>query len=352
MNHPTNLIISLLAGSITAQAATFKDASKYLDTDGTLLGYINFEGDGQEIGTQLNAIYADATAAIPDMMPIPIDFNLLFNNLGFGSIQAMGISSKEIGNGVYANRSVTLLSGELTGLFAMYGKQNSPLTRFKAAEMAPADASGAMSGQIHLTALRDTATTVMMQVMGPMGKGMIDQQLQMVVPGTDIKVDEIIGGLKANPEMAAYAALAEKAADLLVSDFLKPAIGTMYFDENALVSESYASYSTKQAVMIIPAAIVGGISAGMAVPAFMKTKTSANEAMVKNNLRQIGIAAQMHFIEEGTTEVKVEALIGPDKFIESLEPVAGESYEGMIIRSTDTEISVTLENGDIISVDL
>lgn len=480
------LIICSLAGCLSAQAASFDKAAKHLDTDGTLLAYVNFEGDGTEIGTQLNAIYTDAVATIPGMLPIPIDFPTLFNNLGFGSIEAMGISSKALEDGVYANRSVTLLNGDLTGLFGLYGNQASPLTEFKAAAMAPADATGAISGQIHLTALRDTVLTVMTQVMGPMGKGLIDQQLQFALPGTDIKVDEIIvalsgkwelfwkesynedftpeykvwmetggasalverlkpltedkklgititenpeglladlsqmdlpegmglfietnrardtvriythkdwspeskgprltsteafqslasrlpktallyaytsgydlntvlAGLKANPETATYAGLAEKAAALLIGDFLKPAISVMYFNDEALISENYAHYSTKQAVMTLPAAFGGGLAAAMAVPAFQKVRETSREKAVTNNLRQIASAAQQYFLEEGKNEVKVEDLIGPGKYIRSLEPVAGESYEGMVIRASDKEISITLGNGKVISVDL
>lgn len=477
--------MSLLAGSLTAQMATFTEATKYLDTDGTLIAYINFEGDGAEIGTELNSIYTDAVTTIPNMMPIPIDFPTLFDNLGFGSIEAIGISSKEIESGVYANRSVTMINGDLTGLFRLYGNQDSPVTSFRAAELAPADASGAISGQIHLTALRDTTLAVMTQVMGPMGKGMIDQQLQMPVLGTEIKIDDIIvalsgkwdffwqesydedfmpsykvwlelegaaaqveklkplaeeaelgmkiietengmvasltdmemtdgmslfietnrskntvrvythkdwgpnsegprlnstesckalaarlpqeallysyttgydmntmlAALKSNPETAPYAGLAEKAVNLLVGDFLQPAIGAMYFDGDALISESYAGYSTKQAIMMIPAAVGGGLGAAMAIPAFQKVRETSQEKAVTNNLRQIASAAQQYFLEEGKNEVRIEDLIGPDKYIRSLEPVAAESYEGMVITTSDESISVTLGNGDVVSID-
>ncbi|MGB0744176.1 MAG: hypothetical protein ACPGSB_06590 [Opitutales bacterium] len=485
MKNIATISACLLAGCIISKGATFQDAAKHLDTDGALLGYINFEGDGAEIGTQLNAIYTDALATIPDMMPIPIDFPTLFDTLGFGTIEAMGISSKEVESGVYANRSVMLINGDLTGLFALYGNRSSPTTSFKAAEMAPADASGAISGQIHLTAIRDTARALMTQVMGPMGQGMVEQQLQFMVPGTDITVGEIVvalsgnwdffwlesyddsfmpnyklwlekdgaaalierlkplaedeslgikiqetdkgllanmsaagfpegmglfietdrskntvriythtdwgpdsdgprlnttekykslagrlpkrallysysagydisallAGLKAAPETAAYASLAEKAAALIIGDFLEPAISATYFDENALKMENYASYSTKQAVMIFPAAVGGGLAAAMAIPAFQKVRETSQEKTVMNNLRQIASAADQYFLEEGKTEVKIEDLIGPDKYIRSLEPVAGESYEGIIIKTSDKEISVTLGSGEVISID-
>ena len=128
MKNIVKTLTGIAALSLSCHAGSFDEASKYLDTDGSLVGYIDFEGDGQEIGTQLNAIYTEAIANVPGMMPIPIDFPTLFQNLGFGSIRSMGLSSKELEDGIHANRSVVLLNGDPSGLMALYGTTATPLT--------------------------------------------------------------------------------------------------------------------------------------------------------------------------------------------------------------------------------
>jgi hypothetical protein len=465
---------------LTSQA-NFEQTSKHLDLDGSLVGYINFEGDGQEIGTALNDIYQEVTAQTPELPPIPVDFNQLFTNLGFGSLRSVGFSSKEIEPGLHRNRSVSLLNGEPAGLFALYG---SDANIFSAAEKAPADATGAITATIKLTALRDTAIAILEQVMGPMGAGIAQQQLTQPIPGSDITINEAIEtlsgkwdgfwhqsyntgfeqefkfwvsiqgasnlfprlqaleaelpiifsedehALKAdlsallgedapiglfidapknsdalilyshtdwtatsagprlsdNPEFSAlakrlpnkalsfqyskgadltpllamlemlpaaakYEGALRSALDLLIGDYLKPTIVACTLEDGVFLSEQYAGYSTKQAVMVIPAAIGGGLGAAMALPAFQKVRNQSTQKAVTNNLRQIAAAAHQYFLEEGKTSVRIEDLIGPDKYIHSLTPVAGENYEGMLLE-LGKEIQVTLENGEVISMPL
>lgn len=71
---------------------------------------------------------------------------------------------------------------------------------------------------------------------------------------------------------------------------------------------------------------------------------------VTNNLRQISSAADQYFLEEGKDEVRIEDLIGPNKYIGSLKPILGESYEGMVIRMGEP-IRVTLQNREVVELD-
>lgn len=480
-------ILKLLATSVvftlSCHAGSFTEASKYLDTDGSLVGYVDFEGDGAEIGAKLNSIYSDAIANVPGMLPIPIDFPTLFDNLGFGSIRAMGISSKELEGGLHANRSVVLLNGDPTGLMALYGTKDSPTTSFTAAELAPADATTAISGTVRMDAIRSTVIAVLVQVMGPMGEGMAKTQLTQAIPGTDLTPDEVITGLsgqwdafwlesyddnfmpsykawlrianagsiverlqpmaanmpititetkngliadlspligsdaiglfmetnridgsltiythedwgpesdgprlsstenyqalakdlpkealmysysagydmskilaplKSEPTMAAYLGMGEHAIDLLLGDFLEPAIAAMYFDGDALVTDAYAGYSTKQAVMVIPAAFGGGLTAAMAIPAFNKVREQSQEKAITNNLRQIASAGQQHILETGVSEVGYADLIGENGYINEITSVNGESYEHIVITENGDTISVSLPDGRVITYD-
>ncbi len=172
--------------------ASFETASQHIDLDGTMLGYMDFTGDGHEIGTALNDIYTKVIQSQPGIPPIPVDFNLLFQNLGFASLQSIAMSSKDIEPGLHRNRSVAIFNDAPAGIYALYNDEN---MRFTAAELAPIDASGAMTASINLVALRDTASAILQQVMGPMGEGMLQQQLSQAVPGTELSYNELIEGL-------------------------------------------------------------------------------------------------------------------------------------------------------------
>jgi len=479
--HPLSLAIALLTLTFTSSTASanFEEASAHIDLDGSMVGYMDFEGDGQEIGTALNEIYQQVLTSTPEMPPFPVDFNLLFENLGFGSLKAIAMSSKDIEPGLHRNRSVALLNSELRGVYAIYKTET--LT-FTAAEMAPADATGAMTAAVNLGAIRDTSSAIMQQIMGPMGEGMIQQQLAQFIRGTDVSYDEAINtlsgkwdgfwhqsyredfqqefkfwisiegagsllprlremaegmgvafteddtmlqanfstllgedapiglyvevpkqsgeliiyshtdwtpasegdrlaqtdtyknmakrlpsegiafsynvgadlspmlaGLSSIPEVAKYSEVAESAINLLIGDFLKPSMAVTYMDDGNMVSDQYAGFSTKQVVMVLPTIAASGFGAAMAIPAFQKVRTTSQEKAVTNNLRQIASAADQYFLENGVTEVQIDQLVGEDGYIRLLNPVAGESYEGMVIRQGE-DIRVTLGDGSVISM--
>lgn len=483
LHIPFLLGAAALTAPLLSHAASFEDATKHLDTDGSLVAYVDFAGDGAEIGQQLNTIYKEVLTVAPAAAMFPLDFEQLIDQLGFGSIQGMGMSSKAIDNSLQVNRSVMLTGGELSGLFATYGSASAPTTSFTLAQRAPADTTTAISGPLHLTAVRDTLVAIMTQYMGPMGEGLAQQQLSTPIPTTDITANEVIEALSGHlefcmhqsytgemepvikiwasvsdaghlvtrlkpldqsmpitftendgqlvadfsaligedtfglfleqdkasgaliiythadwntegagstladteafapfkdllpkkahwfsyttgagqdmdamfamfeqmPEAAPYANLGRNAYELILGDFLNPAAGATTITEDAIISELYASYSYKQMAMVIPTVAAGGVGAAMAIPAFQKVRTTSQEKAVTNNLRQIMSAGQQYILENGVNEVSYDKLIGPNGYINELQPVAGESYEEIIVTSAGEEISVTLEDGSVIS---
>lgn len=481
--RPCLLAVSLCAAAFSTltTSANFKEAQAYIDLDGSLVGYIDFEGDGAKIGTALNEIYQQVLTASPEMPPIPVDFNQLIETLGFGSLQAMAISSKEAAPGLHRNRSVALMQGEPTGLFALYDA--APLT-FTAAAKAPADATTALTASLNLIPLRRTSIQVLQQIMGPMGEAMVQQQLAQAIPQTDITYDEaleLLSGkwdafwhqsyredlqqdikfwvsiegagdllprlrtmaeakgvafieddttLKANfshlfgpdapiglhveapkqsgeliiyshsdwtadsegprlvdqaafkdlaqrlpsegiafsysrgadfepllatmdamPATAKYRQVSETTLDFLIGGFLKPNMSVSYIDDGHWVGDQYAGYSTKQVITAIPTIFGAGIGAAMAIPAFQKVRANSQQKAVQNNLRQIAAAANQYFLENGSSEVSINQLIGEDGYIRQLTPVAGESYEGLILRPGET-IRVTLADGTVVTQEL
>jgi type IV pilus assembly protein PilA len=93
-------------------------------------------------------------------------------------------------------------------------------------------------------------------------------------------------------------------------------------------------------VEIMIVVVIIGLLAAMAIPAFQKVRSTSQEKAVTNNLRQIASAAQQYFLEEGATTVGLTDLVGSDKYINSIETVASETYPATIT-ATATQIETT-----------
>ena len=125
----TALLITILPAS--AIAGSFKVISKYLDTDGNFLTYVDFEGDGRRIGQALNEIYAEIMAHQPLLALVQMDFTRLFETLGL-RVRSLGASSKALNDDIYATDLLYFYRKELPkGLFTLYGepKPRDPLHR-------------------------------------------------------------------------------------------------------------------------------------------------------------------------------------------------------------------------------
>lgn len=130
----------------------------------------------------------------------------------------------------------------------------------------------------------------------------------------------------------------------LLSNLTGPTMSTGVMGETDMHLMTLAPYSQKTTLALV-GAVVPGVGAAMAIPAFQKVQQTSQEKAVTNNLRQLASAAQQYMLETGESSVTTEQLLGEGKYIPTLPSVAGESYDGMIITSETTEISVTLPDG-------
>lgn len=100
-------------------------------------------------------------------------------------------------------------------------------------------------------------------------------------------------------------------------------------------------------VEIMVVVVIIGILAGLAIPAYQSVAERANERIIINNLRQLAYGAQTYMTEYGVAEVQVEDLVGPENWVHSIPPAAGETYPS-VIRLSDTQITATGSHfGDI-----
>ncbi|MCZ6674641.1 MAG: prepilin-type N-terminal cleavage/methylation domain-containing protein [Verrucomicrobia bacterium] len=87
-------------------------------------------------------------------------------------------------------------------------------------------------------------------------------------------------------------------------------------------------------VEIMIVVVIIGLLAAMAIPAFKKVRDTSQTKAIINNLRQLASAADQYFLENGVTSVSSAELVGTDKYVKSVDPVAGETYPSSIIQGT------------------
>ncbi|MGH7947046.1 MAG: LysM peptidoglycan-binding domain-containing protein, partial [Opitutaceae bacterium] len=80
--------------------------------------------------------------------------------------------------------------------------------------------------------------------------------------------------------------------------------------------------------------------------------TGAAAAAIRSNLRQLASAAQQHRTQHNVSTVSYNELVGADKPIKELKPVAGENYSTLNFGPNVTGVSVTTENGMTVSLEL
>jgi LysM repeat protein len=78
----------------------------------------------------------------------------------------------------------------------------------------------------------------------------------------------------------------------------------------------------------------------------------ATGTAIRSNLRLLASAARQYQAEHGVTTVGYLQLVGPDKLIKELKPVAGENYSTLNFGPGVTAVSVTTANGTTVSYDV
>jgi len=91
-----------------------------------------------------------------------------------------------------------------------------------------------------------------------------------------------------------------------------------------------------------------GLLAAMAIPAFEKVRTNSQTMAVYNNLRMLSAAADQYYLENGVSSTDFDSLVGPNKFIKAVVPVAGEDYRSLTFRQ-GVPLTVHLSDGRVIS---
>ncbi|MEM7789896.1 MAG: prepilin-type N-terminal cleavage/methylation domain-containing protein [Verrucomicrobiota bacterium] len=96
-------------------------------------------------------------------------------------------------------------------------------------------------------------------------------------------------------------------------------------------------------VEIMIVVVIIGLLAAMAIPAFNKVREQSREKAITNNLRQVASAGQQYILEEGTDQATYAQL--QPTYFNTIAPVAGEDYTGLIVDEEGGSLSVTTGGG-------
>jgi LysM repeat protein len=91
---------------------------------------------------------------------------------------------------------------------------------------------------------------------------------------------------------------------------------------------------------------------GSATTAGSEPTTDTITTAVRANLRLLASAARQYQMAHGTTSATYSDLVGPDKLIKELKPIAGENYSTLSFGPNVTGVNVTTANGAVVSLDL
>ena len=86
-----------------------------------------------------------------------------------------------------------------------------------------------------------------------------------------------------------------------------------------------------------------GMYSAMVIPAFQKVRENARQKAILNNLRMVASAGQQYILENGESVVGYEKLEG--EYFHPIQPVAGETYDHLVVRRQGGTLSVTLADG-------
>ena len=191
----------LLAAPVLA--SSFKGALNRLDvSDPEFVAYADFQGDVLAAGSFLTDAYLAYLMTGPEVPPIPVDFNRLFEHLGFSSLQsAIAVSEARRGGG-FTNQMLIDFSEPPRGLFTLFGDANQAFT---IQDSAPADADMIMEMNLNGDALYAIVRNVIIDMMGPVGEGLIEAQMNQPIVPEGPTLAEIISRLNTQIHFAAKA---------------------------------------------------------------------------------------------------------------------------------------------------
>ena len=161
------------------RAPQFDSVSQFLDLGGVFYAYIDLTNEMENVAETLNEIAQTVKHEIPQIPSLPLDINKVMEVSGLSGLDAIGLSSREIGGGLYHNRSILYFPKGVTGFFKFFGDTPHP---FDSLDFAPSSADLVAEMSYRPEVLRDTFLEISDSLAGALGRGMIASQLHSPIP--------------------------------------------------------------------------------------------------------------------------------------------------------------------------
>jgi prepilin-type N-terminal cleavage/methylation domain-containing protein len=100
-------------------------------------------------------------------------------------------------------------------------------------------------------------------------------------------------------------------------------------------------------VEIMVVVVLIGLLVALAIPTIHKARRASQDKTVINNLRQYVAAAGQYMLDEGTSQVNFDDIVGMPKFVNVITQVADEDYTAVTVGTDTTRVSVTVNNRSV-----
>lgn len=196
--------LALLPGLVLPLTVTGSTFSENLDRlaaeNPEFVAYADFSGDFEAAGAFLTDAYLAYLMSGPEIPPVPVDFKRVFSHLGLSSLETVTAVSDPRPGGGFNNQMLFRFTESPKGLFRLFGDTNQPITVH---QKAPSDADLVAEFNLNGIALFEIVRSVVIDIMGPMGQGLVDGRMnQPVVPDGPTLAD-IINRLTTRIQIAA-----------------------------------------------------------------------------------------------------------------------------------------------------
>lgn len=175
------------------RAPQYDRVSTFLDLGGVFYAYMDLTGEIDDMGKTLNEAVQALKQSAPDIPPLPLDLETFLSTSGLSGLQAVGMSSREIDEGYFHNRSILFFPEGVDGLFRIFGNTPRP---FDSRDLAPSGADLVFEMSYDAVAVRDTLLEMVDALAGPEEREKFSDGLSEPVPELgDRSVNELIDSM-------------------------------------------------------------------------------------------------------------------------------------------------------------
>ncbi len=180
----------------------FEEVAKHLELGGAFFGYMDVDGDVQQLGTLIDGMLSVVRDQGQGGIPEKLTAAGIINELGLDSIKAIGLSSRKAGPELYHNLAFLATPDGPKGIFKMLGGKAAP---FLATKLAPKGADLVIEQDLNVSVLLDIVKNILAQMGDQSAQEQLDRSLEQPMKPLEITVADFIK--KLNTKVTLFAQL-------------------------------------------------------------------------------------------------------------------------------------------------